>query len=60
MNLEKIFAGAYVVGTVLSLTILFRALRLSFGLWSTVPSYQRLPAKSDVEQQAKTDQLFRA
>jgi hypothetical protein len=60
MNLEMIFAGAFVVGSVLSFTILFRALRLSFGLWSTVPSYQRLPARSDVEQQAKNDRLFRA
>jgi hypothetical protein len=60
MYVEMIFAGAYVVGTVLAFTILFRALCLSIGLRSKGPSYQCMPTRSDVEQPSKIDQIFRA
>jgi len=60
MNAEMILAGTQFDGMVLSFTLLLRARRLSVGLWSTGPSFQRLPAGSDVEHLAEIDQIFRA
>jgi hypothetical protein len=60
MDLKMIFAGAYLVGTVLSFTLLLRVLQLSIGLWSKRPSYQYLHTESDIEQPTETHKIFRS
>jgi hypothetical protein len=60
MNAEMILAATKFVGMALSFTLLLRARRLAVRLWATEPSYQRLPAGSDVGQPANFDRIFRA
>jgi hypothetical protein len=60
MNAEMILAGAQFVGMALSFTLLLRARRLSVGLWSTGPSYQRLSAGSGVDHPTEIDKIFRS
>jgi hypothetical protein len=60
MDAKMILVGAHIIGTVLSFTILFRALQLSLGLRLKEISYQRLPTWSDVEKPTENDQIFRA
>jgi hypothetical protein len=60
MDLKMIFAGAYIVGTVLSFTLLLRVLQLSVGLWSKRPSYQYVPTEIDVKQPTEIHQIFRS
>jgi hypothetical protein len=60
MKAEMIFAVTQFVGMVLSFTLLLRARRLSVWLWSTQPSYRRLPTGIVVEQPSEIDQIFRA
>jgi len=49
MNVDMVLAGAQFVCMLLSFTLLLGARRLSVGLCSTAPSYQRLPTRSDVQ-----------
>ena len=60
MNVAMILASAQLVGMVLSVSFLLRVRRLSVGIWSTIPSYQRSRAGSDVTQPSEIDQIFRA
>jgi hypothetical protein len=60
MSKEMILVVPQFVGMVLSFALLFRARRLSVGLWSTETSHRRLRAGTVGEQPAEIDQIFRA
>jgi hypothetical protein len=59
MNAELILTGVQFVAMTVSFILLHRARRLSTKLWSTGPSYWRLPIKPNIEQPALIEQLFR-
>jgi hypothetical protein len=60
MSKEMILVVPQFVGMVLSFALLFRARRLSVGLWSTETSQRCLRAETLGEQPAGIDQIFRA
>jgi hypothetical protein len=60
MSKEMILVVPQFVGMVLSFALLFRARRLSVGLWSTETSRRLLPAWTAGEQPSEIDQIFRA
>ena len=60
MNAGMILASTQFVGMVLSFTLLLRVRRLSMGLWSPGPSYERMSTGSGVEQPTEIVEIFRA
>jgi hypothetical protein len=60
MSVAMILVSAQLAGTALSFSFLVRVRRLSVGIRSIVPSYQRSHAGSDVTEPSGIDQIFRA